>query len=337
MSFCFAHTHILKAREGSLEIILSCKGYWIAKSESSCIYLGEYLSRVADFVPDWHGEHDCLIMDDENWFRDEIENVDDKQQQQVKKFCDKRKPVYYNAEIHDAPLLHFHSHTKLNRLLVHYYAFLHFTNPKVGNYYKRLVRDRVRYPDGIFCAAGKIVKSLSEESVTSGSEPGYFSMHIRRGDFQWPKMRLSAEEWYENTRSWLEPDADRLLYIATDESNRTFFDPLRKHYKVRFLDDYAELVGLSQLDPNFAGMIDQVVASRSTVFVGTYFSSFSAFIGRMRAYHGLSGNTMYYSHPERWNETHSWVYPHSSYSAREYPIGWVGIDKDDEPSEKDFY
>ena len=181
MSFCFAHTHIFKAREGSLEIILSCKGYWIAKSESSCIYLGEYLTRVADFVPDWHGEHDCLIMDDESWFRDEIENVDDKQQQQVKKFCDKRKPVYYNAEIHDAPLLHFHSHTKLNRLLVHYYAFLHFTNPKVGNYYKRLVRDRVRYPDGIFCAAGKIVKSLSEESVTSGSEPGYFSMHIRRG------------------------------------------------------------------------------------------------------------------------------------------------------------
>ena len=83
-------------------------------------------------------------------------------------------------------------------------------------------------------------------------------------------------------------------------------EPLRKHYKLRFLDDYAEMAGLSELDPNFVGMIDQVVASRATVFVGTYFSSFSAYIGRMRAYHGMSAKTMYYSHPSRWNETHHW-------------------------------
>ena len=45
----------------------------------------------------------------------------------------------------------------------------------------------------------------------------------RRGDFQWPKMRIPAEEWYQNTRNWLEPDRMRLLYIATDEKDRTFF------------------------------------------------------------------------------------------------------------------
>jgi hypothetical protein len=99
------------------------------------------------------------------------------------------------------------------------------------------------------------------------------------GDFQWPKMRLSAEEWHENTRSWLEPDAGRLLYIATDETNRTFFGPLMEHYNVRFLDDYSSLAGLADVDPNFVGMIDQVVASQGRVFVGTYFSSFSAYIG----------------------------------------------------------
>ena len=43
------------------------------------------------------------------------------------------------------------------------------------------------------------------------------------GDFQWPKMRISAEEWHENTRHWLEPDDQHLLYIATDETNRTWF------------------------------------------------------------------------------------------------------------------
>ena len=31
------------------------------------------------------------------------------------------------------------------------------------------------------------------------------------------------------------------------------------------------------------------------------------------------------------------VYPHAAYASREYPTGWVGIDGNDEPSEKDFY
>ena len=57
----------------------------------------------------------------------------------------------------------------------------------------------------------------------AGAEAGYFSMHIRRGDFQWPKMRLSAEEWHQNTKGWLEPDDQHLLYIATDEPDRSWF------------------------------------------------------------------------------------------------------------------
>lgn len=43
------------------------------------------------------------------------------------------------------------------------------------------------------------------------------------GDFQWPKMKLSAEEWHENTKHWLTPDDDHVLYIATDENDRSWF------------------------------------------------------------------------------------------------------------------
>ena len=134
-------------------IASSQRCYWMAKSDESCIYLGEYLSQIADYVPDWHGEHHCLIMDDDNWFRDSGGNGgnggDEEQQQRIKQFCAKREPVYYNTQIHDAPWIHFHSHAKDTRLLVHFYAFIHFTNPKIGNYYKRLVRDRVRYSDEV--------------------------------------------------------------------------------------------------------------------------------------------------------------------------------------------
>lgn len=164
---------------------------WTEQSNNSCLFLNNYLAQVADFVPDWHGEHHCLIMDVENWLRDASEGGDEneKQRQQIKQFCAKRTPVYYDKQMHDAPLIHFRSHTKDARLLVHFYTFIHFTKPEIGNYYKRLIRDRVRYSDEIFCAAGKIVKSLTKESFTTysngaGGDAGYFSMHIRRGKLQ---------------------------------------------------------------------------------------------------------------------------------------------------------
>ncbi|KAL7460870.1 hypothetical protein ACHAXS_001306, partial [Conticribra weissflogii] len=207
-------------------------------------------------------------------------------------------------------------------------------DPKVGNHFKRMVRDRVRYSDKIFCPGGKIVKALLDEA--NGSHGGYSSMHIRRGDFQWANMRITAEEWYEHVKDKLLPG--ELVYIATDEMNRTFFEPLKKHYKLRFLSDYHDLIGMDNLDPNYMGMIDQVVSSRGRIFIGTYFSSFSAFIGRMRAYSGISSKKMYYGSSKQYElETHKWVYPHSSYSAREFPLGWAGIDSDHEPTEEDFY
>eukprot|EP00956_Cyclotella_meneghiniana_P016700 scaffold26575_cov72-Cyclotella_meneghiniana.AAC.7 len=227
-----------------------------AKDSKSCVHLFDHMSRIADLVPNWNGEQHCLIMDDANWYKDSLEMMTQSaaQRQKVLEFCNDRSPVYYSRNIHDAPLIHFRSHLKATRLLVHFYAFIHFTNPVIGNYFKRLVRDRVRYSDAIQCAAGKVVKSLLEDF---GS---YSSMHIRRGDFQWPKMRISAEEWLKNTQHiFLE---NEVVYICTDETNMTFFEPLRSRYRLKFLSDYKELAKLDSLDPNFVGMIDVVIASR---------------------------------------------------------------------------
>ncbi|KAL7484562.1 hypothetical protein ACHAW6_010196 [Cyclotella cf. meneghiniana] len=305
-----------------------------ARDARSCVHLFDHIANIADFVPGWNGERNCLIMDDENWHKDSSivsshEQDGDERHQRVVDFCNGRLPVYYNRHIHEAPLIHFRSHLKDTRLLVHFYAFIYFTSPRIGNHYKRLVRDRVRYSDAIFCAAGKVVKALLDEF---GS---YSSMHCRRGDFQWPKMRISAEEWLANTRHIFREG--EVIYVSTDETDRAFFEPLARRYRLKFLSDFEELAGLDRIDPNFAGMIDQVIASRGRQFVGTYFSSFSAFIGRMRGYHGMSGRTMHYGHIKHMNETHTWLDPHSSYSAREFPTGWVAIDGDTEPAEKDFF
>ena len=57
------------------------------------------------------------------------------------------------------------------------------------------------------------------------------------------------------------------VFIATDEVNRTFFEPLTSNYDVVFLEDdfQQELVGIDKM---YFGLIDQLIASRGRVFFG---------------------------------------------------------------------
>ena len=61
-----------------------------------------------------------------------------------------------------------------------------------------------------------------------------------RGDFQFKRTRIEAEEIYNNVKDVL-PEG-RTIFIATDERNKSFFDPLKQHYEIRFLDDYKHLL-----------------------------------------------------------------------------------------------
>ena len=83
------------------------------------------------------------------------------------------------------------------------------------------------------------------------------------------------------------------------------------------------------MDPNIFGMIDTIIASRGRIFVGTWFSTFTGYINRLRGYYGISGRASYYSDPERKINTHSWTNPSKVMTAREWPVCWVGIDGDE--------
>jgi hypothetical protein len=192
-----------------------------ATSETSCVQVFDHLSEIADFVPDWHGEHHCLIMDDKNWFRDTHTEM----AEEIQRFCGTREPAFYNTTMHDAALFHFRTgaNHKETRLLAQFYSFIHFTNPRVGNFYKRLIRNRCRYSDEIFCSSGKIIQALSGGNVDANSNhtlSSYSAMHIRRGDFQWKKMRITANEWYENTKEIFHPG--ETIYIATGQLRLPF-------------------------------------------------------------------------------------------------------------------
>lgn len=240
-----------------------------------------------------------------------------------------RNLTYWTKDMEEPVLLHFKTKDGATRLLVHFYAFMLFTNPVHDNYFKRFVRDFLHYNDRIYCAAGKIIKALQMEASDKGfprdklGNGGFSSLHIRRGDFQYKEVKLSAEDWYNNTKELWQPN--EILYIATDERNKTFFEPLAEHHELRYLDDYWSMANLSNLDPNFMGMIDTIVASRGRVFVGTWFSTFSGYINRMRGYHGLSMKDSWYSWLPRKTAVHKWGGEDRRKYSFEWPDGWMGV------------
>ena len=76
-------------------------------------------------------------------------------------------------------------------------------------------------------------------------------------------------EIYKNIKDKIQEGAT--VFIATDERNKKFFDPLRNHFNVFFLDDFqTELEGVNT---NYFGMIDQLVASRGRLFFGCWHST----------------------------------------------------------------
>jgi len=314
--------------------------YYVAKSDRPCDMIYGFLRSEA-FVPEIQAGRDCLIFDLEKqpskavYTDTEIfDLMPDAEQQKVTQFCDKRNPIFFGNELASAPLVHFHAGEKHHRLLNHFYTFLYFTDTKVDHYFKRFVRDFLHYTDTIWCAAGKVINLLEDESMkmAGNDKPVFSSMHVRRGDFQYKKVKITADDWYNNTNDLFH--RNEIVYIATDEKNKTFFEPLAKHYNLRFLSDFSDAAGLNELDPNLMGMIDTIVASQGRLFVGTWFSTFTGYINRMRGYYGMPGTTSYYSSPDRKFNTHKWEIPHKVMTAREWPTAWVGIDGDEVVSEE---
>ncbi len=84
-------------------------------------------------------------------------------------------------------------------------------------------------------------------------------------------------------------------------------------------------------------MLDQIIASKGRTFVGTYYSTFTGYINRMRGYHAekdkLDGHEVgkiesYYFHPVGKKDTMKrFSEVARPFFAREYPVSWIDIDK----------
>jgi hypothetical protein len=237
----------------------------------------------------------------------------------LKTFSDGRDSqlVQYTPRLQEAHHIHF-SGNEQYRLLQHFYAFAFFADSEMQSFYRRFIRDYMRYKDDIQCAGHELVAKVRRDAklLTPEQNGAFYALHIRRGDLQFKEVKIGAEQMvknlkYPNGTSMIPPGS--LLYLSTDDPDGlckgclvrrkpcetfekgkkppgcpedTSWDAFRKAgLKIKFLRDYLDpkYKGNSLLqnsNPNTHGMLESIVCSRADLFAGTYFSTFTGYIHR---------------------------------------------------------
>jgi len=247
----------------------------------------------------------------------------------------------YDSELQQETLLHFKvDHKEKARMLTHFYAFVFFQDWKQDLWSKRFVRDHIRYVDEIVCAAARIVEAVRKRAKAHSAENTqgeYDSFHVRRGDFQYEGVKIDADKLHAESKDVLAagPGSYGSLYIATDERKKEFFNIFKDNYDVTFLDDYMHLI--KGVNPNYYGMLDQLVAYKGRIFYGTWFSTLSGYVNRMRGYYSAKEKLDGYE----LGHVQSWYFTPKAKKAqmtkyfpvkkpiymREFPVSWRDIDK----------
>lgn len=158
---------------------------------------------------------------------------------------------------------------------------------------KKLVAKYIRYRSDIFDTAWQFINKLEDKS--------YYSIHIRRNDFQYKDLFITCEQILENIKQEI-PEGSK-LYIATDHKDKAFFEPLEKVYKVYYYDTVLSEINLYEsFDVNWIPIIEQLICTRSIKFIGNSHSTLSSYIYRMRGYMQDIPNKLYYLNTEVFNE-----------------------------------
>lgn len=247
----------------------------------------------------------------------------------MKMFGGDRSPVFYDEKLQNARHIHFPSMEDY-RILQHHYAFTFFQDKNMQSFYKRFIRDYMRYKDHIQCAGHTLLAAVRRDALIENPSDGgaFYAIHARRGDFQYKEVKLSAADIVKNLHfpngTSIIP-AGSLVYLSTDDPDGvclncyvqrkpcTSYSPPKPPgcpedtswnamrgagWKLRFLKDYLKEGLLTELNPNLHGMIESIVCSRAKVFAGTFYSTFTGYIHRLRGYHGLGEGTYYHTNRE---------------------------------------
>jgi GDP-fucose protein O-fucosyltransferase len=141
--------------------------------------------------------------------------VDASPQARIREMLATRKKLcIYGEDFQQAKVVHaMGDNASGARMLAHFYAFLFFEDWKHALWTKRFVRDHLRYVDEIQCAAARFVDFLHNKARQFGDPDGnFYTLHIRRGDFQYKETRIDAKQIFESIRDVI--PVNSTLYIG---------------------------------------------------------------------------------------------------------------------------
>lgn len=221
-----------------------------------------------------------------------------------------------------------------HQLFTHFYAYIYIRDPQLDRYFKRLVRDHVHLRNDIYDTAGVIISQIPKD---------YYSIHFRRGDFQYKNQRqLSGEAILTNIRELI--PLGSTIYLATDEQdmkvlNNEFLRYFKDKYTIVMYKDYGHLIE-KYIQPNWIGIIEQLICSRGKKFVGTRLSTYSGYVTRIRGYSpDIEDKGIYFTdirYPDGYNDervfSKEWprwgdYWLDHGLWAREFEESWEGLDQ----------
>ena len=172
--------------------------------------------------------------------------------------------------------------------------YVYFDKNLLGNFYqilytkqieqlKELVCNHLRFKNIIFDISWLFINELEDQE--------YYSIHVRRNDFQYKDLHIPCETIYENIKDQV-PNGSK-LYIATDHQDKEFFKPLIEKYEVHFYDDIVSKYPYVDIQNNWIPIIEKLICSRSKSFIGTKLSTLSSYVYRLRGYMNDIADTRY--------------------------------------------
>lgn len=163
---------------------------------------------------------------------------------------------------------------KLPPLLTPFYALV-FSTAERRRQSVAFVHDNFRHYANVPALAKQIATSLG----------AFHALQVRRTDFilYHPSVDIATIL----TQLTEVAPAGSTLVIATDEPNRTFFDALATRYRLVFGMDMIKQMAPPDMHEKHHGCVEQNLCALAETFTGTRFSTFSAYITRLRGYHRI--------------------------------------------------
>ena len=154
---------------------------------------------------------------------------------------------------------------------------LFFTDYQRALKAQKTVIDYIQPAQDVLGNAARIIHSIGKP---------FSAIHVRRNNHETGKS-LNIQHWLSKLTEANALEYSNRLYIATDETNLTWFDPLTEAgYNILFAKNFRLFREIHEGSPitgkDVIGFHEQVLCSRAKIFIGSYYSTFSRFIERYR-------------------------------------------------------